>query len=622
MLKWKYSNYSKVNTDFLKYFPFNNPRDNQLETISEIMDAINNGYEYIILESGTGTGKSAIATTLANIFQSTYILTHTKQLQQQYLDDFSFNQVKGRSNFNCLNYSSKNCDEGKCLIEGYSCEYSLKNQEIPSCPYYYQKYLALNSKTVISNYPYMFLELNYVKDFNKRRLLICDEAHNLESILMNQLKIEFFKKDLKKYINFDLNENIVNKLKNSNLSQWVKFIEKIKVLYVNELEKIKYLNKPYLYQKIIYLKNQINACNRFIENIKHDEKTWIFDYDENLDKIEFKPLKIDNYAQRTLFEYADVCLFMSATILDYELFTQWLGIPEEKVYPIRKKTTFNTKQNPILASNKYNLSKSLLKQNAPKSIKLIKAILNKHKNEKGIIHTVSSQCMYYLMGNVGDARLIAHDNLNKAQLLENFKNSTKPLVLISPSMDEGVDLPDDLCRFQIIYKIPYPDLGDEQIKLRSQLDPKWYDYKTALKLVQMHGRGMRNKDDYCKTYFIDNRLKDYILKNQFLPDTFKSVVEYEIPREKERLIKKGDKLLKNNDYEKAIRFYSKLINNKLFKGDYIPYLKLAVAYHETALYESEVQIIIQFLNLQYNFTDDVINLFRCRLNKLEKMGYV
>ena len=614
MLNWKYSNYSKINQNIIKSFPFEKPRENQLETISEIMEAINKGYKYIILES-------AMATTISNLLSSTYILTHTKQLQQQYIKDFSIKEVKGRSNFKCLSDSSKNCDEGKCIIDGYNCNFSAKNQTSPKCPYCNQKDIALNSKTVLSNYSYMFLELNYVKDFTKRELLICDEAHNLESILLNQLKIEFFKKDLKD-VNFDLKEDIIEKLKESDFRYWIKFIEKIKSLHIKQLEKIQYLNKPYLLKKILFLKNQINSCNHFIQNIQYDEDVWIFDYDEDLEKIEFKPLKVNNYAQKTLFDYADICIFMSATILDFELFSKWLGIPKEKTYAIRKKTTFDTKQNPIIVSSKYNLSKALLKQNAPKTIRIIENILNKHENDKGIIHTINNQCMEYLINNIKNNRLIAHDNKNRNQQLKKFIKSKKPLVLVSPSMDEGVDLPDDLCRFQIIYKIPYPDLGDKQVRLRSKIDSKWYDYKTSIKLVQMHGRGMRNKNDFCETYFIDNRLKYYISNNSFLPDTFKDVVEYENSKEKLNLIRKGEKFLKNKDYENAIKFYNNLLNNIHFKGDYMPYLKLATIYHEIELFEMEVQIIIKFLNSEYFFNKKIINMFQQRLNILKEKGYI
>ena len=98
------------------------------------------------------------------------------------------------------------------------------------------------------------------------------------------------------------------------------------------------------------------------------------------------------------------------------------------------------------------------------------------------------------------------------------------MVLISPSMNEGVDLPGDLCRFQIIYKIPYPDLADKQIRLRANADEDWYDYKTALSLIQTYGRGMRFKDDYCITYCIDSRIPEFIASNSFLPDWFKNLI--------------------------------------------------------------------------------------------------
>ena len=129
-MDWQYSNYSKINSDIQKHFPFENPRADQLETISEIIEAINQGYEYIVLEAGTGTGKSAIAATLSNMSESSYILTITKQLQDQYLRDFKdFRVVKGRANFNCQNYLNQSCSEGKCITEGIDCKFSLKNRE-------------------------------------------------------------------------------------------------------------------------------------------------------------------------------------------------------------------------------------------------------------------------------------------------------------------------------------------------------------------------------------------------------------------------------------------------------------------------------------------------------------
>ena len=94
-------------------------------------------------------------------------------------------------------------------------------------------------------------------------------------------------------------------------------------------------------------------------------------------------------------------------------------------------------------------------------------------------------------------------------------------------MSEGVDLPYDKCRFQIIYKVPFPYLGDKQINLRQKRDKRWYAYKTVMTIMQAYGRGMRAEDDYCTTYVLD---KDILmlfkspLYRSLIPDFFKEAI--------------------------------------------------------------------------------------------------
>ena len=92
-----------------------------------------------------------------------------------------------------------------------------------------------------------------------------------------------------------------------------------------------------------------------------------------------------------------------------------------------------------------------------------------------------------------------------------------PRVLVSPSMSEGVDLPYEKCQFQVIYKIPFPYLGDPQINQRKQQDPSWYAYKTIMTLLQAYGRGMRAEDDYCETYILDGNFR-MLLRKPTLPE--------------------------------------------------------------------------------------------------------
>ena len=107
--------YPHIDDDIIVNFPFEEPRTGQLDIIQDINDAIRKGYKYIILEAGTGTGKSAIATTLAKMYESAYILTMNKQLQSQYSDEFAFPLVTGRGNFACLHDNLEvTCDMGDC----------------------------------------------------------------------------------------------------------------------------------------------------------------------------------------------------------------------------------------------------------------------------------------------------------------------------------------------------------------------------------------------------------------------------------------------------------------------------------------------------------------------------
>lgn len=658
MNNWKYSNYSKINLEAASHFPFSEARQYQLETISEIKQAVDDGYKYIVLEAGTGTGKSSIAATLAQMFDSSYILTVTKQLQDQYMNDFAdlgFRLVKGRGNFECKKYLEdglhQTCDVGRCKVEGHACKYSLKNHaegqitEDNTCEYFYQKFLGLISPVMISNYAYMFLELNYVDDFSNRNLIICDEAHNVESVIMNQLTLEFERRDLKEYLKYDLLQDEINLLNEGDYIEWADFVAKIRDKYEAELKKIKHVQKPELFVKKVFMKNKIDDSRRFLEHLEFDPRMWIFDWDEDYGIAQFKPLKIDNYAKETFFKYADVCLFMSATILDYRLFAHWLGISPDEIYAIRRKSPFDVKRNPIMTFNGFNMSYSNLEVTAPKTIKTIEEILERHKNEKGIIHTISGKCRDFLIKNVKTDRFIYHDTQNRADVIEEFKNSTKPLVLVSPSVNEGVDLPGDECRFQIIYKIPRPDLGDKQTYMRNAFDSKWYDYKTCLSLVQAHGRGMRFEEDYCTTYFIDSRLIGFVAEdssvNNFLPDTFRDAIdklsENDLNADEEiivddaldfkgkvalkfEMIQEGNRLFRDDVCE-AIRFYQGLLSNDLFRYDYYPYQRLAESYKKAGMFEEETETIVRFLKSGIYATKNTSNECGRRLKKLDRMGY-
>jgi hypothetical protein len=262
----------------------------------------------------------------------------------------------------------------------------------------------------------------------------------------------------------------------------------------------------------------------FINYLEKDYENWIIYWEKN--EIIFKPIKIDNYSNDLIFKYADICILMSGTILNDKSLTNWLGIDDDEYIFIKVKSPFKAEKRPIIYDLVGKMSYKFKENTMPKTIPKIKEILDKHPNDKGIIHTNSYEFQEYISSNINNKRILTHKSNEKELIIDKFKKSDSNHVLVSPSLGEGVDLPYDNCKFQIIYKIPFPHLGDPQIKKRMSFDSDWYNYKTVVNLVQEYGRIMRAEDDFGITYITDSSVDN--LENlsyaEIVPEFFKEAI--------------------------------------------------------------------------------------------------
>ena len=87
----------------------------------------------------------------------------------------------------------------------------------------------------------------------------------------------------------------------------------------------------------------------------------------------------------------------------------------------------------------------------------------------------------------------------------------------------GIDLKDDLSRFQIIIKVPFPNLQSSKVKRRLETKPEWYNWKTLIEMMQSYGRSVRNEDDWAETYVLDSCFDQVIQKRvpQYFRDALK-----------------------------------------------------------------------------------------------------
>jgi Rad3-related DNA helicase len=532
--------YNHVEEEIIEEFPFHSPREGQLDIITRLNEAIEQGYPYLILEAGTGTGKSAVATTLARMYQPAYILTMTKQLQAQYAAEFGYPLVKGRGNFACLDSNlDLSCDMGTCQTtpssQEFSCDYGVTKSPFEGgyafqdaygapiyfrsqdhCPYWEQKAESAESSITLMNYDYALLELNYVKHFGKRQLMILDEAHNLEDKLMRRLEVNLSRQRLEKDVRKTIPRSMMSY---KEPVEWILFLESLYDAY-SELS-VKQMPKNQA-DRVTSTKLRLSEL---LNNLEDQPENWVVDTDPA--GVSFKPLRVDGYTENRLFQYADTCLFMSATILDKELFSRWLGLEPDEVFYLEVPSPFSAGNRPVHMNLAGKMSQRLIKRTAPKTIPILEKIIKHHKYEKGLIHTHNYKCQHYVMNQLNSSRLIGHNSQNREYALYEFEKTREPRILVSPSMSEGVDLPYEQCQFQVIYKIPFPYLGDPQVNERRKQDPRWYAYKTVITLLQAYGRGMRAEDDYCETYILDGNIRMLLTGKMYrhlIPRYFKEAI--------------------------------------------------------------------------------------------------
>ena len=119
------------------------------------------------------------------------------------------------------------------------------------------------------------------------------------------------------------------------------------------------------------------------------------------------------------------------------------------------------------------------------------------------------------------SRLVFHESKKRDDVIHGFMHDSKPdAILVGVSVTQGYDFKGDMCRFQILSRIPYP-YPSRRVNMRKNIDPRYYDWRTALTLVQTYGRGTRSVDDRCVTYILDSRFDRFVQINRgILPQWF------------------------------------------------------------------------------------------------------
>ena len=415
-----------------------------------------------------------------------------------------------------------------------------------NCEYWSQKMQALNSPKVAHNYSYFLYESEFAGDFGSPEVLICDEAHTIEQTLMDFISVKISAKELKRIG--------VEAPYFTDAKSWVVWLESLHNIYIPERLRVlqAYFNNtkhPDHNKKVEFTRLQRldNKIKYFGEKYNLDPGVWLFlpylDHLRALEKVEFRPMFVYNFAEDKLFRNSKHKLLMSATILDFDVFKRSLGIQNKSCLAIQVPSPFPLENRPIYKANIGRLDAKSINPNNEENIlddlmSFIDTTLeNPHfRRSKGVIHTTTYKMADYIKEHCATApRMLFHsDSAGANEILEQHKETNKPTVIVSPSMYEGVSFDDSLARFQIPIRVPYLNVGDPVIKKRAEIDRPWYFWVTAVTLFQTFGRIVRNMNDYGVTIIPDSRIS-YFLNRQFgykkvprwISDSMKSPEELE-----------------------------------------------------------------------------------------------
>ena len=559
----------------------------QEKIIQKIQAAIDSGKTDIFIQAPTGTGKGLISLSLASGFNS-YLLTSEKSLQQQYEDDINkftgFDEVKsicGTDTYKC-NLNNEKFSLGVCRSLGLSNQDAMKLPCAENCQYLQRWKAASAAPQSVMNYSYFLVQMNYVLEqyeenapFNKREIVICDEAHKLPDIIESHFACTIDLKiidqitrtlhilqggnlmrdpietqplfdqiiaiiELKK----DVHEEIYLKELRRLTSKYAEFLQNINVLK-SQLAR-QFLSKSGsskdLEKKAKKLPREVRNLLSLADNIK-DRHCKIEDYVNHIaehgahnlivDSSSYQSKTFHNLSDENLFRkhferFSDVRIYLSATLQPDLLIKRW-GIDPKKAAVMFVDSEWDDAKSRVVLCNTANMSYANTENSMRDIVRKINELMVKHKDDRGVIHTTSNAITEDICSNIHKSlycRLVRYSTTaEKMEILSTWDKYPPDAVLIGPSLTTGIDLSDDLARFNIIVKLSYPNMGSALWAKRAKLLPHIYVGETASVLEQAAGRTTRSISDSSRIYVLDSRAEKFMLQNQkyFSPSFLKRV---------------------------------------------------------------------------------------------------
>lgn len=543
-------------TDWRAIIPEYTLRPQQIAALEAIERAFDDGASVVVLEAPTGVGKSIIELAMCRAAQAGFIVTPQKTLQDQLGRLPEVKVMKGRGSYSCSLVAGLTAGNAPC-VKNASIRESNPECSDNRCPYFKALAEAKTAPIVAHNYASLIAQTHIGGHFGTRELLCLDEGHTAVDWIRNYMTLELTDDDLAHLTTSDppndsreflgwfravmseiseipagiperLISTVMRVLSHKNIYGVPDDLREKHAQEMSEL--IPEDREPYLQWATNRLKGEDAAL------VPWNVESFVSDGVMTRKMI---PIKIAPMAN-VLTNLGTRIIIVTATVLDDDLLVRELGLKARGHKCVTITTAFSKMARPIKRRYVGKMTYSAVKTTTPKLIDELAKILAHHKNEAGIIHTVSHALAYEVFRGLSSRpeaagrQLIQMPREGRDTVIDRFltRRFGPNAVLIGPGLMEGIDGAGDSARWQAMCKVPWPHRRDPVVSYwlddpspkNKRFGERWYSWKTAQQCVQGFGRVCRAEDDFGVTYLLDSDF-ERILKTEFIPDYVLDAIE-------------------------------------------------------------------------------------------------
>lgn len=464
----------------------------------------------------TGAGKSLTAVTAAHLRGGRFlVLTGTKNLESQYFDDGLVQGIiHSHRNYRCASFREDADDpEFRCAWPRNQCLW-MKDVEA-----------VLAARGSVTNYAYWLAIARYGDPdlLGAFDYLILDESHSAPQWLTDALAVTITASRLNRVFRMSqpkIPDYSDDKQGLARISRYLPWLNELAVLGLKRLSEIPQSERSER-RKVERLVGDIAWISRVPAALESGEykEPWVVcqHADSSAPGVTFTPRWGSDFAEQFLFRQIPHVLLTSATVTRDH--ARYLGIPDSgsSMRYREAPSPFDVRRRPIIWVPTVRVDYRMSDGGKWKLWRQIDDIIEQAIEQRagaGIIHTGSyerNQEMVRSLERYGPL-IITHrkDSRDFRDQFERFLQKSRRgefAVFASPRIQEGVNLPDADCRWQVILKaMAAIDARDPLTKARLD-DPRYRNLVTAEGIKQMCGRPVRGEDDFATTIVVDDYWK-------------------------------------------------------------------------------------------------------------------